>query len=498
LSRGRDKEFGDFQTPIALASEVVAMIGGDYASIVEPTCGRGAFLEAAAAYYPKPTTLHGLDISRAHLKAAKEKTPAAKFEQADFFSYNWRNFFAALPEPILVLGNPPWVTNAEQGKLGGTNLPKKTSQSLKGLDARTGKSNFDVSEWMLRHLLEALSGRSATLAMLIKTSVARRVLTYAWKTNLPITNTTIYPIDAAQHFNVSVAACLFKTTLSRATEYSAKSYENSRVTRLGFDQDTLISDLDIYEKSKHLAKPNLPARKRGKRSTVEQELLRVSIDPVRWRSGIKHDAAAIMELTEINGALYNALGERVEIERDRLYPLLKATDLADGREKKRTPSRATNALERTRFLLLPQLAIGEDTATLEQTHPQTHAYLQRHRAALDRRKSSIYKRRPPFSIFGVGPYTFAPWKIAISGLHKQLDFKLIGPIDDRPVVFDDTCYFLPCASQRDAEQTLTALSSPTARAFLASLIFWDAKRPITAEVLGRLDLARAKDYTDPV
>jgi len=37
------------------------------------------------------------------------------------------------------------------------NLPKKSNfQGLRGLDARTGKSNFDIAEWMLIRLIEAL------------------------------------------------------------------------------------------------------------------------------------------------------------------------------------------------------------------------------------------------------------------------------------------------------------------------------------------------------
>ena len=32
------------------------------------------------------------------------------------------------------------------------------------------------------------------------------------------------------------------------------------------------------------------------------------------------------------------------------------------------------------------------------------------------------------------------------------------------------------------------LESDVAKAFLGSLIFWDAKRPVTADLLGRLDL----------
>jgi len=112
-----------------------------------------------------------------------------------------------------------------------------------------------------------------------------------------------------------------------------------------------------------------------------------------------------------------------------------------------------------------------------------------HAPILNRRKSTIYKKRPPFSVFGVGAYTFAPWKIAISGLYKQLDFVLVPPVHGRPVVLDDTCYFLPCRSKEACAFLYELVTSDPAREFWSALIFWDAKRPITAQLLNALDLA---------
>jgi hypothetical protein len=93
-------------------------------------------------------------------------------------------------------------------------------------------------------------------------------------------------------------------------------------------------------------------------------------------------------------------------------------------------------------------------------------------------------------VFGVGPYTFSPWKVAVSGLHKKLAFNVVGPIEDRPVVFDDTCYHLSFEKPEAARLVADLLSDECSRALLGSLIFWDAKRPITTEVLQRLDLGK--------
>jgi len=56
------------------------------------------------------------------------------------------------------------------------------------------------------------------------------------------------------------------------------------------------------------------------------------------------------------------------------------------------------------------------------------------------------------------------------------------------VVLDDTCYFFPCATGEQCNFLYELVMSDPARAFWSALIFWDAKRPITAQLLNLLDL----------
>lgn len=111
-----------------------------------------------------------------------------------------------------------------------------------------------------------------------------------------------------------------------------------------------------------------------------------------------------------------------------------------------------------------------------------------HSELLDKRKSSIYKGRSRFSVFGVGEYSFSPWKVAISGLYKKLHFAVVGQYTEKPIVLDDTCYFLPCHSEGEARYLAGLLNSQVAKEFFRAFIFWDAKRPITVSVLNRLNL----------
>jgi hypothetical protein len=55
-------------------------------------------------------------------------------------------------------------------------------------------------------------------------------------------------------------------------------------------------------------------------------------------------------------------------------------------------------------------------------------------------------------------------------------------------VFDDTTNLIPCPSETAATLLLSLLESDEARMFYSAFIFWDAKRPITVDILGRLNI----------
>ena len=438
------------------------------ASVLEPTCGEGNFLVAALRAFPGIKKVVGVDINSEHTARARVAAQVVsgncvtEILQEDFFNVGWSRVVDSLPEPLLIIGNPPWVTNAALGFMDGSNSPQKVNfQYRRGIDAITGKSNFDISEWMLLKALDWIAGKRAAIAMLCKTAVARKVLHHAWKTGMPLAQADIYRIDAAAHFGVAVDACLLVVAAaSTAKSAECRVYESlsehSTPTVMKYDNGRLLADATAYQSWRRLEGSG--------RQT--------------WRSGIKHDCSKVMELQELNGEYRNGLGESVSLERDYLYPMLKSSDIAKGSEPR--PSR---------LMLVPQRFVGEDTNLIERRAPKTWAYLESHSELLQRRASSIYRNRPKFSIFGVGEYSFAPWKVAISGFYKDMNFVVIGPSSGKPVVLDDTCYFMPCQTQAEAVAIAGMLNSQIAREFFSSFVFWDAKRPVTAELLQRLDLA---------
>ena len=456
------KEFGDFQTPLPLALEVIDLVEsliGKPERIVEPTAGLGTFLDAAQERWGKGLVYNGYEINTAYVREANSRLSKRDIfiEQKDFFEADWRSFLASVaPERVLVVGNPPWVTNAELGSLGSKNLPKKSNfQGLNGFDAKTGKANFDIAEWMLIRLIEAIPP-SGALAMLCKTMTARKVLRHLWKTNGGREQSSLFLIDAKKHFNVSVDACLFFMKGNRSADKTATIYATlnvrNKLSEFGLVDGNLVSDVTSYKELRELD---------GGSSYI-------------WRSGLKHDASEVMELIPKNGHYMNGFNQTVDIEPDYVFPLLKSSDVGNGRTLPR------------KFVLVTQQSTGQDTDTIRYTAPKTWAYLQAHADKLDSRKSSIYQNRPRFSMFGIGAYSFAPWKVAISGLYNTFRFVVISPESGKPVMLDDTCYSIACISKEESCLIAELLNSEISQRFLRSLVFLDSKRPITTEVLRRI------------
>ena len=464
-------EFGDFQTPLPLAEAAVEALrrtGINPRSVLEPTCGKGAFLLAAIQAFPRAQRYVGVDVNPKHLATFEprllesSRPDSIDFINEDFFKLNWDVLLAELPQPLLILGNPPWVTSSELALLESANVPSKSNfQQRRGYDAITGKSNFDISEWMLLQHLEWLKDRRGAIAVLCKAAVARKVLLHAWKHQLPVASSSMFMVDAQKHFGASVDACFLVIDLLQGSHsvdcavYNALDSARPSQT-IGYHDAIVLSNVAQFSKWRHLNDTD---------------------HAYTWRSGIKHDCSKVMELEPEGDKYRNAIGELIALEDDYVYPMLKSSDIGNGHIR-----------YGRKYMLVTQKYVGEDTNPIKRTAPRVWRYLESHSDLFEKRGSSIYRNRPTYSIFGVGDYSFSGWKVAISGFYKRLSFQVVEPFRDKAVVLDDTTYFLPCWSESEARFVAGLVNSEPALQFLESMIFWSDKRPITVEILKRLDL----------
>jgi hypothetical protein len=362
---------------------------------------------------------------------------------------------------ILVLGTPPWVTNSSLGSMNSENVPQKyTCKNVSGIEALTGKGNFDLGESVTLSMLKTFAESKGCFAFLIKNSVVKNIVHAQRQFRFPVAHLEMVFIDSKKEFNVSVDAGLFFAKFQEEPGWEcsvADSFEEPAKSRFGWHDNKFVSNIEKHEQTAFFDGQS----------------------PGTWRQGIKHDCSKVMELVFEKGVFYNGFGEKVDIEDGLIYPLLKSSDLKKS------------VIENTRrFVLVPQRFVGQKTDFIQRDYPKTAAYLNKYKELFDRRKSSIYRDKQPFSIFGVGDYSFKPYKIAISGLYKQTGFSLVLPQKEKPVMLDDTCYLLGFDSDAEAVCVHYLLNHEIIQKLLDSLVFWEGKRVITKEVLMRLDYSK--------
>jgi hypothetical protein len=458
------RQRGDFQTPEALSEQIWSLVNvADYDLIIEPTFGAGSFL--ATMPDGGDAAILGWEIHRDYYErtlarfAGRTRT-RMRLAHGDIFAVTRADLPITEGTAALVIGNPPWVTSAAQGTLGGRNTgPKRNVKALAGLDALTGKANFDIAEAIILHLLTVLAGcRTVDFVLLTKFTVARNLLRFLGA--LPqVGDFAFYRIDAQRSFGVAVEAGVLRfrvggvpQTRSQCALYDTIDGSCTRLLRL--QDGRFVYDAEGYRRNAFLE--------------AEEGATYV------WRQGLKHDLRDVFELRERDGMLFNRRGEQVDVEPEVLHQLYKSADIFNGR-----PSR----------FVVPvyQRDLQDDLTHGAARWPKLWAYLEAHAADFRGRKSSIYQKRPLFSLFGIGPYTYQRYKVAVGSLYAEPVFQLLEPGPRLPVI-DDTCYSLTTDDRAEAIYLLAILRLACVRDFLLAISAVGEKRRFSKDVLARLYL----------
>lgn len=470
-------EYGDWQTSMKLALSICRLIkekGVDPKIIVEPTCGKGHFILAALQTFDNIEEIYGVEIHEPYLDELKISilqyfldNPDARKVKIRLFHQNVFDFdFTSIKKniskrEILSIGNPPWVTNSKLSAMQSDNLPIKSNfKKVKGIDAITGKGNFDIAEYICGQMFDLLKGEHATLAFLVKNSVIRNLVYEQKKKQRPTAFLAQYNIDAKEEFGASVSAALLYARMGNECSLQCHVqdfYSLKKLKEYGWTDNNFVSDIASYKQYRYMD---------GRSSLT-------------WWSGIKHDCSKVMELSLKDGKYINGFGRTVEIENDLIYPLVKSSDIKKDR-----------ITTTCRYVIVTQKATSEETSWIRESYPLTYKYLNEYASLLDGRKSCIYRNRPRFCLFGIGGYSFKRYKVVVSGLYKNPHFSLAGEIEGKPVMLDDTCYLLGFDNYEEAYVAQKILNSHPVQSFISSLLFADAKRVINKDLLMRIDLSR--------
>lgn len=476
-------EFADYQTPSTLVNRIYDILDSKnitFSKIFEPTSGRGNFIIEGLKRYENVDKVIAIETQQSYINELKKRLIDGNFIGKVDFLIKHENFFKTdiskfITSNTLLIGNPPWITNSELGSLDSDNLPKKSNlKKRKGYDALTGKSNFDIAEFILMIIIDNINILNMvgeiTLAFLVKNIVATNLLKTAKEIGWNITTFEIYNIDSKKEFGVSVEACLLlirMNELSKGRALIAKEYSiynpSTIIREYGWINDNFVSNVDEYNNIRDI------------------EAINPEDGYFVWRSGIKHDASKIMELDYKDGKIISKSGENFISDEEYLYPLYKSSHIR----------KITSNFVPKKWVIVTQKDIKSDTKEIAKINPHVWNYLIDNQEKLNGRKSSIYKGKPRFSMFGVGDYSFKDFKVAISGMYKEPKFAIIPPFLDKPAMVDDTVYFLSTDSEDEAFILFGLLNHNLIQTFLKTIAFLGNKRPYTKDILQRIDLSAA-------
>lgn len=457
MSGNEKKEFGDYQTPLDFCYKVCDYIkesglANSTRAILEPTCGIGNFLIAASNAFGC-RNLVGIEINAEYANTAKTEVPSAMVKIDNIFNVSTKDLCGE--DGVLIIGNPPWATNSNLSY----NLPKKINfRGLRGIEALTGSSNFDICEYIILKLLDEYKYTNSTICMLCKTSVARNVILEMSRNRITYQKVEMLNFNSNKVFGISASACILVIKLSEERESAGEVVCEVK----DFDKKSAIDTLTVSGDTIKTASTKTDLE--GKCQLV-------------WRQGVKHDCGKVMELDFKDGEYINKGKTPVHIESGLVFPLVKSSHF-----------KKPIMHQFSKFVIVTQTKPKQDTSYIQSEYPLTWKYLNDNIESFNRRKSVIYKKSAPFSMFGIGDYSFAPYKVGLSGFYKKPLFCLLS--SSKPVMTDDTAYFLAFYNYDIAYSMMLLLNSKTVQKFLLSIAFLDNKRPYTVKLLSRLDIQK--------
>jgi SAM-dependent methyltransferase len=397
-----------------------------------------------------------------------------------------------------VVGNPPWV-NWEH-------LPDEYRQAIKpiweryglfphgGMDTILGKGKKDISMLMTFTVMDRLLRDGGRLGFVItqslfKTSGAgqgfrRFRIPQGRGEAMPLRVVHVDDMVSLQPFEgASNRTAVMVLEKGEPTAYPVPYTVWRKVGRKRFTYDSTLDEVTQATKRlnfvaepvdpKDPTSPWLTARPRalkalrkvlGKSDYEAHEGVNTGgANAVYWVNIVLKRPDGLVVVRNITEGAKVKVDEVTEpIEPDLLYPLLRGRDV---QRWKAQPSA---------WILMvqdPKEQQGYDEDWLQENCPRTYGYLKRfeevlrERAAFKRyftrkdRNGRIVETGPFYSMFDVGIYTFATWKVVWREQASTMTASVVGLKDGKPVVPDHKLMLVDCASKDEAHFVCACLNS---------------------------------------
>ncbi|WP_299267621.1 N-6 DNA methylase [Halorientalis sp.] len=516
VSREVRLALGEYYTPRGVADLALDALPAPVTdtSVLDPGCGLGVFLTATldrkrAAWTGSReefldaavASVVGIDVSPVAIKSATLAYCVALFDELEATN---RDRFAvpvfltdALgltrddgidfrgdsldPQFDALVGNPPWIPWERLAERLKNRWRERYVQPLdlqphEGVAARLGHSNDDVSvpfAWTCVHRYLRAGGAAAFVlkrdlmrgpagAVLRRLRVGDRSLALRDVQDLSAldpfpavgANAAVYALKADAEPSFPVPATVWTPGDGEADFDSGATLRTSVASTA-----TEVVPLDPDDPTTAWLRADA---ERAALGTCSHEI----------RHGLKDDANAVFGLdrTELN-----------RLEPGPVFPYLKSRHVRKW------------GLTGHDLRLIPQEQAGEDNeAWLRERYPKTYDYLTGNRERLADRSSSWLDRGPFYSVFGLGAYTWADYKVAWCRLGFKPDFTVVSTRDDsdlgeKQAIPGDHYMFIATDDRREAHFLCALLNAAPYQRTLRDLSS-NGKASLSKSVVSELDL----------
>ena len=487
--------FGEYYTPPGLASLAVDETLDGIGTVIDPGCGAGAFLVAAVRYLRDRNVdaaecldrVCGVDVNPVAVRSAKA---ALLVELGDELDGSIRlpvvhgDSLGLLPDLTpdvtradAVVGNPPWIPwerlpervkeRWRNGPIDRLGLFERT-----GADARLGFANDDIGLSFALTCTDRYRRPGGRAAFVLKRDLlvgpTGRQLRAGNLGDDGVGVVRVHDFGSSRPFaDVDADAALFVLG-EDAPETVPATVWAATDDRPRFDsRDAMESTLDGTETA---YRPVADPGSAWVRADAERRALGACEYTIRH--GVKDDAKAVFSLDRETAR---------SLEPDHVFPYLRSKHVVKY------------GLFGHDLHLVPERRAGDgDAERLRRDCPRTYDYLDERRDRLDARGSSWFDAGPFYSLFGVGPYTWADYKVVWCRLGFKPHFAVVSTVTDpdlgeRPVVPGDHCMFVATDDGDEAHYLCALLNSGPYQRCLRDLAE-GGKASLTKAVVSELSL----------
>jgi adenine-specific DNA-methyltransferase len=480
---------GEYYTPPGVAELAVASLDVDLtaARILDPGCGAGAFLAAAidakrAAIDAPPAetvdrivnSVVGIDLNPVAVTTAKLAYLSALSDLLDASGRDRLSIPVFLTDALgltredditfageradttfdALAGNPPWIPwerlpDAVKDAWRREYVSELGLQPHEGIEARLGHSNDDVSVPYAFTCIHRYLRPGGDAAFVLKRDLVRgpagAVLRRLQVGERSLRLRHVHDFAALDPFPDAGADAALYTFTADADPVTPVSTTVWRGREGG--EAAFVSAASLRETTVSVETELVPLEGEDRTTAwVRADLAREAQGDCSHeiRHGLKDDAAAVFGLDR---------DDLAAVETGRVFPYLRSRHVRKF------------GLSGHDLRLVPADLAGEDNeADLEENYPNTYDYLAAHRETLLDRASAWLDRGPFYTQFGLGPYTWAPYKVVWCRLGFKPDFAVASTrpdpdLGEKTVVPGDHYMFVATDDRQEAHFLCALLNS---------------------------------------